>query len=201
MSNYQDRWGRYHHKVCIDGEPSSNNGWVYTAYAAKLGILVDHKLLWECYQASFVELPVPHLTRSPGKSLPPMSRDEVLGIIVLGVSTIPKKPDWNFSPYPIPKFNLIELTKQLILLYKNRADRNYFWENNLDQIYRFAFSVPLTDRHFILSKWGKFNPIYWAIAKIDSFLPNKSGGVRWLKYDKGIEVMKAEFPADHPFNT
>jgi hypothetical protein len=91
--------------------------------------------------------------------------------------------------------------------------RNYFWQNNLDQLYRFAFSVPLQDRYFILKKWDSFkwykpsHILYLTIAKIDAKL--SPSGLRWLKYAKTvtwnskkekllIDSMVQEFPADHP---
>ena len=135
------------------------------------------------------------MIRSPSKENPPISRDEILGMAHFGFLKPHHLYGWNFSPYEIPKFSLVKLIKQLMEL--RGKNRNYFWQNNLDQIYRFAFSVPLSDRHFILKKWGKFNLFYWAVAKIDSLLPVKNG-IGWLKYDKDIEKMREEFPLDHP---
>jgi len=201
MNNYYDKWGRLHDKPCKDGEPSSNNGWIYTAYAMKLGIPLDHHLLKhtarQCVQQ---DEHTGHLyyVRSPFKDLPPMSRDEILGLAQLGRLKPSVLKGWNFSPYPIPRFNLIKLVQQLWQLRPSlKRHRNYFWENNLDQMYRFAFSVPLVDRHFILQQWGKFNPIYWAIAKVDSMF-GKDSGIRYLKYGKSLEAMQEEFPEDHP---
>lgn len=218
--SYQDRWGRFHHKPCVYGEPSSNNGWLYTAYAKKAGVPVDMQTLGQCFNECRVDSST--LLRSPGKATPPMSRDEILGMVALGVL----KPmngvaiSWNFSPYPLPRFSLIKLVKQLWDLrpevsfeFNKNAKyffnywisfrhRNYFWQNNLDQIYRFAFSVPVVDRHFILKSWGKFqwyNPahvFYAAVAKVDSTLGQDSG-IRYLKYGKSAEAMVKEFPEDH----
>jgi hypothetical protein len=220
VSNYQDKWGRFHDKPCINGEPSSNNGWIYTAYAAKVGVPVDRKKLLECFSWCTANEDFAFIRRSPGKDTPPVSRDEVLGAIDLRLLQPMNLNGWNFSPYAIPSFNLISFCKQLWqlrpeielfepgqinsgtsqLIYKHR---NYFWENNLDQLYRFAFSVPLVDRHFILKKWGKFSwlkpshILYAAIAKIDSFI-GKDSGIRFLKYGKSAEAMIEEFPEDHP---
>lgn len=203
---YIDKYGRYHNKPCINGEPKSNNGWIYTAYAKKLGLPLDQTQLTLCYN----QCSAGKLIRSPGKLLPPMSRDEILGMTELGYLRSPHLYRWNFSPRPIPRFNPIKLVQQLWQLSPSLLSdgvggyelefkhRNYFWENNLDQLYRFAFSVPLIDRHFILGKWGKFNLFYWAIAKIDS-LSSKKSGIRWLKYGKSLEAMQEEFPEDHPF--
>jgi len=196
--SYYDKYGRLHHKHCIDGEPSSNNGWIYTAYAAKVGIQLDNIKLSVCMSKCRIPGNPPHLIRSPDKSLPPMSRDEILGFAALGLLQPEDLQGWNFSPSPIPRFNPIKLAQQLWDLRPSlNRHRNYFWQNNLDQMYRFAFSVPVSDRHFILQTWGKFNPIYWAIAKVDSMI-GKPSGIGYLKYGKSLEGMQEEFPEDHP---
>lgn len=217
MNNYFDKYGRLHDKPVTELNPiPCNNSWLYTAYYVKMGGRVEKTSLWACYQLCFESEPVLHVTRSPGKKLPPMSRDEILGLISLEIPSVPRTNTWNFSPFPIPKFNLITLVKQLWQLrpeYKLKPwdgdvtnpekygwefkHRNYFWQNNLDQLYRFAFSVPYTDRHFILQKQGKFNLVYWAIAKVDSLI-GKDSGIRYLKYVKSEAAMKTEFPEDHP---
>lgn len=196
---YYDKYGRLHDKPCKNGEPSSNNGWIYTAYAKKLGIKLNDEEITRCFIhcQKFNGQDV-YYTRSPDKELPPMSRDEILGMAALKL--LPKFNDnWNFSPYPIPTFNPFKLVKQL--LEARGQHRNYFWENNLDQLYRFAFSVPLTDRAFILECWGETKSLryffYKSIAWVDS-LSSKTSGIRWLKYEKSLEGMQAEFPADHP---
>lgn len=195
MQNYQDKYSRYHHKPCINGEPSSNNGYIYTAYADKLGLPVNDLELQSCFNNCVNEHNT-FILRSPGKGLPPMSRDEILGAAALRLLKARNLQGWSFSPRPIPRFNPIKLVAQLWEV--RGKHRNYFWENNLDQLYSFAFSVPLTDRYFILSKWKRFNLLYWAIAKVDSIIGGSSG-IRWLKYGKSKEAMLKEFPADHPF--
>jgi hypothetical protein len=220
MSTYWDSYGRLHHKHCNNGVPSSNNGWIYTAYADKLMTIdLDRNGLTECFNKCIIKDARDDrsfLIRSPNKDLPPMSRDEILGMAALGLLKPTHLNGWNFSPYPLPRFNPIKLAQQLWELRPERVNtwqddgedgyyfewrakhRNYFWENYLDQLFLFAFSVPLSDRHFILQKWGKFNLVYWAIAKIDSMIGAPKNGIPWLKYGKGIEAMQEEFPVDHP---
>ena len=212
MSTYWDSYGRLHHKNCVNGAPSSNNGWLYTAYADKLlTIDLDRNGLNECFNKCIIKDARDDrsfLIRSPGKDLPPMSRDEILGMAALGLLKPTHLNGWNFSPYPLPRFNPFKLIAQLWELRPERVNtwqddgedgyyfewrakhRNYFWENYLDQMFRFAFSVPLSDRHFILQKWGKFNVVYWAIAKIDSMIGKPKNGIPWLKYGKDIEAMQ-----------
>lgn len=210
MNNYIDAYGRYHDKIVTESNPSpSNNGWLYTAYAAKAGLPVNMRTLGPAFNDCRVGDKI--LLRSPGILTPPISRDEILGMVALGLLK-PKKDasiGWVYSPYLLPKFSFTKLlaqlwklkpevsfTKQFPFMAITPKHRNYFWENNLDQIYRFAFSVPLVDRHFILQKWGKYSPIYHLIAKIDSL--GAASGLKYLKYGKSAEAMVKEFPVDHP---
>ena len=89
MSTYWDSYGRLHHKPCINGVPSSNNGWMYTAYADKLlTIDLDRNGLIECFNKCIIKDARDNrsfVIRSPGKDLPPMSRDEILGMAALGL--------------------------------------------------------------------------------------------------------------------
>jgi len=237
MNNYWDKYSRIHHKPCLNGEPSSNNGWIYTAYYRKAaGILVsDYVILERCFRTCrqrHVKTGATFFTRHPYGEITdvPFNRDEIIGGVHLSLireyMLLNKfQPSWNFSPFPIPKFSPIKLAKQLWELRPSLSvsfpelfggkvyytkfslefkHRNYFWENNLDQLYRFAFSVPIQDRHFILKCWEKFqwyNPahlFYAAVAKIDSMLPKKSG-IKWLKYggEENKKAMVQEFPSDH----
>lgn len=197
MNDYFDKWGRVHHKHCKYGNPSSNNGWIYTAYLHKAEIELDNFNLGVCFRACSDK---GILRRHPEivDSSVPISRDEILGMAALGYLKPHHLKGWNFSPYPIPKFNLVKTISQFLKL--KGQHRNYFWKNNLDQIYRFAFSVPLTDRHFILQQWGKFNFFYYLIAKLDSIFSTPKNGIHWLKYggDSRKKIMKQEFPEDHP---
>jgi hypothetical protein len=203
MLNFVDKYGRYHDKPVTDSNPiPSNNGWIYTAYADKLNLTVDKEKLQKCFNECLVtEIPADsssphHLIRSPYLPLPPISRDEILGMAALGMLKPEHLNGWNFSPFPLPAFNIVTLVKQLWEI--RNKHRNYFWQNALSMVYHVAFSVPLTDRHFILSKWGEFNWFYFIVAKVDSLFKPKNG-LGWLKYNRDKEVMLEEFSADHPF--
>lgn len=223
MNNYIDSYSRYHNKPITDSDPyPCNNAWIFTSYAKKLGLIVDMNKLGQCFNLCRIDSET--LVRNPDDSIEknvPISRDEIIGMVALGVLK-PRLVRWNFSPFPLPKFSAVQLAKQLyelrpslIKTYRDTIPpipkyslefkhRNYFWQNKLDQIYRFAFSVPLQDRHFMLKCWDKFqwyNPVhvfYATVSKVDSMLPKKSA-IKWLKY--GGEENKAklleEFPEDH----
>lgn len=192
--SYIDRYGRIHDKPVVNGDYSSNNGFFYSAVARKLGgfVPIDYRYASECSKRK-----VRHLD----KVEPPISRDEILGLVSLGTMTQRELPTWSFSPYPLPNFNLITLVKQLWDC--KDKHRNYFWQNNLSQVYHVAFSVPLQDRHFINTIFKRFNPLYWVIAKVDSWLTPKSNSghlIRFLKYDimPDIKVFEEYFGPTHP---
>jgi len=217
MITYYDKYGRLHDKPCKDGEPSSNNGFIYSAYAKKLGLEIN-------IPPEFCTICAIDYVRHPRyvkQDQVPMSRDEILGLAYLGyISDKLVNGGWSFSPFPLPRLNPLKLLSQLWQLRPiyGRVDgvserlprreliwkhRNYFWENNLDQVYHIAFSVPVTDRAFILECWGETKSLryffYKTIAWVDSKLP-KENGIRWLKYGKSLEGMQKEFPEDHPLN-
>lgn len=201
MSNYRDKFGMYHDKLVIDEQPSSNNGWICTAYAQKAKlpyskVLVNHTFR-KCKVRNTKFPNNIYLIRTPHKAAPPINREEILGMVSLGFLKSHHLNGWNFSPYPIPKFNLVKTITQLMEI-KNKG-RNYFWQNNMDQLYRFAFSVPIQDRHFMLTKWGKFNIIYWVVDKLDRLVKPKNG-IDWLKYggEARKKIMQKQFPFDHP---
>lgn len=210
--NYWDKHSRLHHKEVTEANPyPSGNGWIYTSYAEKAGLPMNYEAL----EHAFIECSVPVLKRNPGSMNVPISRDEILGMASLGMLAPGHLKGWNFSPYPIPRFSPLKLAQQLWQLrpryelaynYENDLEkqwvfkhRNYFWQNNLDQLYRFAFAVPLVDRAFILEKWGKENYFYSAIAYLDSKL-GQASGIGFLKYGgkKNEEAMRTEFPEGHP---
>lgn len=202
MNNYFDKYGRLHDKPCVDGEPSSNNGFIYSAYAKKGGIEIN-------ISPEFATICAVDFKRHPDsvkKNQIPMSRDEILGLSYLGyTSDMLISGGWCFSPFPIPKFNLKELVKQVLEI--KGQHRNYFWKNGLSQIYRFAFSVPLQDRAFILECCGETKSLryffYKAIAVLDAKFAKPKNGIHWLKYggEKRKEIMKQEFPEDHPLRS
>ena len=204
MNNYYDKWGRLHHKPCVNGEPSSNNGWIYTAYYDKLnnGMVIGGLKI--CFEACFRNGAF-HRHPPIVNSQVPNSRDEILGAASLGLLKKAHLNGWSFSPYLIPPFSLKTLIKQIKEL--KGQHRNYFWKNNLDQIYRFAFSVPLQDRAFLLECWGETKSLryffYKAVAMLDAKFAKPKNGIHWLKYggEERKKIMQSEFPEDHPLRS
>jgi hypothetical protein len=147
-----------------------------------------------------------HRVRHSFRPTSVMSRDEILGMVYLDPRLADRliMDDFNFSPYPIPKFNLVTLIKQLKEV--KGKHRNYFWQNNLDQIYRFAFSLPLQDRAFVYRLANKKVPLFYQIVEfIDKKLSTdnrSSKAIRSFKYDNdNNEGIRLYFEEGHPVRT
>jgi hypothetical protein len=207
MSNYIDRFSLYHDKVVFDGKASSGNPAIYTAYAKKLNLPINYAKVSEAfYHTQVMRYGKQVFIRHPDKpNTSPFSRDEVLGWCYLGFLQPFHLNGWSFSPYPIPAFSLKKLIKQIKEL--KGQHRNYFWKNGLDQIYRFAFSVPLQDRAFLLECWGETKSLryffYKGIAMLDAKFAKPKNGIHWLKYggEDRKKIMQEEFPGDHPLRS
>lgn len=192
MKNYIDKYGRIHEKE----NKLSNNGWIYSAYAQKAGLIIDitHAHMYDCYQ---------NFERHPYiVSNPPISRDEILGLSYFLPNSMCKKlleRNWDFCPYDKPRFNLIKLINQLKECYGK--NRNYFWKNDKSQIYHIAFKVPLQDRHYILKNAGKYNFVYHLIHLLDQLIPTKNRSVlaiKWLKGNRKNSDIIQYFDSNHP---
>ena len=205
--NYIDHYGRMHDKpVTVKELVPSNNGWIYSAYFVKGGGSLDMDKLQKtfCDSVHRREDGGVFTTRHP-KGLytnVPQSRDELLGMAYLGFLKPHHLNGWNFSPYPLPKFNLLKFIEQALEAYDKH--RNYFWKNNLGQLYHVAFSVPIQDRAFMLECWKETKTIryyfYKTIANLDKFFTTPKNGVQWLKYggEERKAIMKEEFDTNHP---
>lgn len=115
---------------------------------------------------------------------------------------------WSFSPVPLPSFNPITLVSQLL---KCRGQhRNHFWKNEYTQIYRFAFSVPIQDRVYLLKDSGNKVPVsykmYNILHNLISMLTKSSDSaklIEWRKYGKGEDIPKVferYFGVNHPLS-
>lgn len=223
MKNYFCKWGLLHHKEVKTGEPTSNNGWIYLAYYKELGGEVNfHFLVQTLERCIYIDEDQEgfYLTRLPGKFEPPESRDEVIGKVCLVPSLAKDLIAVNYFYLGArggKKFSIIEQLKTLWIL--RTKHRNYFWENELFEIYPLAFRLWHNDRYFLkkLTKrdeeinffefaffylnavhtilFGKFyvkNILWLQLKKLNSkFL------IRFIDHKKNF---KKEFPADHPIN-
>ena len=160
MSDYIDRYGRMHTHKCRDGRPSTNNGFIYTAYARHLRPdLVDMNKVTSCAQLCRNGM---KFNRHPNIKTPPISHDEIIGLVSLGII------DYNylkevkfqycnldgFEPKPLYKVNLFKAFKEL---YKVRNEhRNAIWKDmktnevrSYNEGWHLAFRLPLSDMYYV----------------------------------------------------
>lgn len=211
MNNYQDKYGFYHDApVGSDGLTSSGNAFFYTAIAKKLGIVKD---LSPGMVSIIVKCAVErtrHVTSDNSKGNP-FSRDEALGICELGYGHLIYRRDgkfsWSFSPKPIPKFSLWLTIVQFFHLVDPHTGKQKhattFWKEGYDQVYRFAYQSPISDRYYInkcLGRW--YNPIYHLIHILSHLKKETRRSQRqlaWFRTGKDIQAVANYFPKDHPF--
>jgi hypothetical protein len=200
-----DRYGRIHDRPTNGSDPSSDNGLFYSAVYVKLGgsVTLDPAMFEEC--ASQLKRHPDSVTNRPYNS---MSRDEILGCEYLKPnSTRVLENNWMFTPpeFVIPKFSFIKLLVQAIhcidphtLKMKHSTT---FWKEKYDQIYRFAFSTPISDRHTILKINGKYN-LWWHLIHIIAHIkaPTKRSArqLYWFKTGKDIQGVIDYHPEGSP---
>jgi hypothetical protein len=163
---YQDRWTRWHDKPCTNGEPRSNNGWIYSAYAQYLMPVSsqtskDSFKLLDCYLSCRKSRYPLKIDRSPNDETPPLSKDEVIGLVSLGLLEPAelKSSHWNFCnfvEYKPEKLNIINIYKAVKLLYAARKEhRNYIWENKVEDAYPLAFWLAPHDQYYVNRQYDK----------------------------------------------
>lgn len=218
---YQDKYGRYHDKPTDGVEPSSNNGWIYTAYAKQIGLDVDMDKLRECYEQCLVDSSSYKINRSPNKLTPPLSKDEVVGLISLGLIDYDKLEKQNFTYCNLPNFkgkkliqiNWFKAIYQLIKLANEH--RNTIWEEEgYEEAMQVAFRLKPDNIYYLKKMYGKktnlFEDIFFKVSSfitrsgdnnstknIDSLQRHDLG----LDYDKGamLTTYIAYFGTEHPF--
>ena len=174
MNEYQDKWSRWHDKPCLNGEPKSNNGWIYTAYGKYLdpNHLESRDMMsrLDCYIGCKKNQSPIKIDRLPGKLTPPLSKDEVIGLVSLGLLTRHELEDshWNFCnfvEYQPKKLNFLSVCKAAILLYKARNEhRNYIWQNKVESAYSLAFWLAPHDQYYVIKRYGNKATILQTIA-------------------------------------
>lgn len=205
--NYVDKYGFWNVKpVASSCLPSGNDGAIVTAYAQKAGLGIDWPNLWNTRELIEKLRGVP-MQRHPGKFYPPPSRDTMLGMVALGLLHPEdlKANGWLFCPFAVPAFNPL---KTIAALWRMRkAHRNALWEGTGEpHLFRFAFSVPLVDRSFMLRKVGMPRNFFYDLAEWigRTFFPPKNDSsklIAWLKSDFNapeLEVFKRYFGESHP---
>lgn len=220
-NNYQDKYTMYHDKPTTLGNPSSNNGWIYTSYSKYLApntidkYLINKRFI-DCI-GDFYEF---RINRLPNKPYPPFSKDELIGCISLGLINIKalESVHWNFCnlDYKKEPLTLRKALKAAKILFDIRNEhRNYVWENNLTDAYCLAFYTPLEVQYYIKKMFGKkpnlFNKAAFYINLISCLTKaDKSSRMLMLqmlsdldhfalKFINKDKWVRDYFPEDHPF--
>lgn len=227
MKTYTDKWGRFHDKPTDGVKSSSNNGWIYTAYALALGIDIKASII-DCYgQCKVSEHPL-IMNRTPNDPEPPMSRDEIIGLVSLRL--LPgerlEKNHWQYysepNVKPRKKLNWWKIAKALWKL--KGKHRNYVWEEKIVDAYPAVFRLPPPDAYYVRKKWKmkttRTQAIIFRASALQTLLKrsNSTGNISakniiWLQLkDMGMEKsflyrltkqksdFKKYFKPEHIFN-
>ena len=151
MVVWTDEFGRWHDKPTNGERPSSNNGYIYTAYAKNLELTIDLTSIRHCFQNSVLDIGSVKFTRHPAKWLtsdtPPPSRDEVLGLISLGLLDVTylKKNEWCFEIRG-KKIDRLDWFKVILeMLQLSQEHRNEVWRGNYPNASQLAFRLGFHD--------------------------------------------------------
>lgn len=181
MKVYQDSDTFYHDKQVINGQPSSNNGYIYTAYSKYLApdTTDRHKLLARFLKCTKSLDPV-KIDRLPQMATPPCSKDEIIGMVSLGLISDYElsRSHYNFCNLDTPferKLSLKSIFGAVRALYKIRNEhRNYVWKNKVIAGYPLAFRLPPEDIYYVQkyagNKPGLFNTIMFYLATLSTFI-------------------------------
>ncbi len=231
MNRYICKYGLYHDKPVkviepyLDKEdrvfePSSNNGWIYTALAVQLKVLLgDYSKLEDVHNKCLSiarDDKLYYCYRLPTKILPPLSRDEAIGMISLGFDPFMYRY-WLSRPQ---KGSLINAFK--ILWSIRNEHRNTVWEKTLKGAYRIAFKLAFHDRYYVdVITFKKTKIHYWLFFQLYAFTTiiqrqRKTGKISaqnvlwlqlrdlnskfWIRFIDIEDNLKHYFPKDHPFN-
>lgn len=167
--NYQDEWSRWHSKPTDGHNYSTNNGWIYSAYSKYLlrdtERNLDYGKLYLCLDKCTRSLEPLKIDRSPNDPTPPISKDEIIGLVSLSMlkSNDLKLSYWNYC-------NLPEYTQKplsLVVVWKairagiirnsivrklkltGGSKRNYYWENRMIDLYPLAFRLAPWEIYYV----------------------------------------------------
>ena len=219
MSDYICKYGLYHDKACQNGEPSSNNGWIYTAYAYALGVNVytklnPRKIILDCFNFDHEDF---ILNRLPNKTYPPLSKDELIGMVTI----YPDFRFWKSFHYTGWKYfrewQKTSLLEQLKAVWSLRnKHRNFVWKNNVRNAYPIVFRLGPSDRYYVKNVLRQQTSLFETLAFYMSTIAIALGSntsaknLRWLQLYmlgstwcymfKQKENFMEYFGAKHPFN-
>lgn len=204
MAVFQDRWTRWHHKPTDGLNPSSNNGWIYTAYAKKIfPNSVDHIFLLECYNDCVRSLSPVKVDRSPGMSHPPLSKDEVIGLVSLGLLTRHELESsyYNFCNLEAEferKLTFKSFITAVKSLWKIRKEhRNYPWQQSMVETYPLLFKLMPWDIYYVKKHYKKNTSIIEKLAFYLNFIAVTMGDNKSTKMMLWLQLQDLKHPLRH----
>jgi hypothetical protein len=227
MNPYICKYGLVHHKPCKPANengklvllPSSNNGWIYSAYLNALlpgGYMTSDAVYYAC-QKQISQDPTYFVYRLPQKKFPPISRDEIIGMVSLGY--YPLEYQW-FMYRQQAELKIKHYLKAAWQLFTIRNEhRNTFWQNEMYDTFPLSMKLAWFDRYYIASKTGMrlmlwtwmFYSLMFHLYAFSTIIKGSTSEknilwlqlkdlkskflIRFLNYKKNF---KDYFPADHP---
>lgn len=191
---YLDKYTRFHDRLVRgEGDIPSNNGWIYSAYGRHLlpnqgNFELRLQCFNECERGYF---PL-RIDRSPNDPTPPMSKDEIIGLVSFGflTDTDLKRNHWNFcnidTHFP-KKMTFKRFFKSAYALYKMNKEvkklglegsrlRNYVWEKPVPEAFDLAFYLAPWDQYYVLKYREKKPTLFQTIMFYLNFLAVKFKG-------------------------
>jgi hypothetical protein len=186
--NFIDKYGRWHDKPVTKYEPlPSNNAYIYTATAFLLGIPLDHTSIKKCFLSSLNGY---SFDRHPNDDLPPVSRDEIQGAIILNLidpsHIIKNKFYYNNlgSPEKSSLWEKLQIMYEMSKL-QGGARRNYVWDK--PKIWSWSFTLHKQDQFFVLKMAGQnvslFLTLFFYISSFLTLYKSNAGNlvILWQK--------------------
>lgn len=156
LTEYQDSATMWHDRKCINGIPSSNNTWIYTAYSKYLApkSFLRHEVMQRYLSCARSFDPL-KIDRLPQMHTPPLSKDEVIGMVSLGLLTSKELENshWNFCNLEAEfdrKLSLGSIYRGIKALWGIRGKhRNTVWAENVVEAYPLAFRLAPHDIYYV----------------------------------------------------
>lgn len=183
---FQDKWTRWHHKPIGGTRYSSNNGWIYSAECASMGLPVDRNKLEECFNASITEY---GFKRHPDQDSVPISHDEIIGAAALlgtfgSIFALQvfkwERNNWqicdlpNFTPIPYYKINWLKVILSFYKVYK------------LDVLYKKTQGKEgRNSRHSVID-YPELYPIAFKLGAWKRYLVKKHTGITPTGYETAM---------------
>lgn len=221
MTSYQDKYTRWHNKKTDGVKRSSGNGWIYSAYAKYLmPDTLDKAKIKKCFKKCLKKKRPLRVNRSPKDIKEPMSKDEIIGMVSLGLlsNKTLRKSHYNFCSLKVNfdrRLTATSIARATCLLHKIRnKDRKYAWQHKMVGTYPLLFVLPPWDIYYV-KKMGGVKPTKLESlafhANKKSVIKGKNGSTQmllWLQLKdmgmstRGIDLdfaLKHDFKKGHPF--